>query len=91
VSTVGGPGDRQADAALCAKAKREPTLTQRVVSAISKGRGMAQVAEEIDEDQDLDDDTIEKVRQRLSDEIKERQQLNRALESVLDKRRANQT
>lgn len=70
--------------------KAAPTLSQRVVDAISKGRDLATVAAEINgSDLDLGDDTIKTLRQRLSGEIKERQQLNAALKGVLDTRKAN--
>jgi hypothetical protein len=73
------------------KPKLVPTLTQRVCDAISKGKGrdMVGVANEIRldrEDLDLTDDTIKALRQRLSDEINQRQKLNAALKDVLDKR-----
>jgi ParB family chromosome partitioning protein len=69
--------------------KAAPTISQQVVDAISKGKGLADAAAEIHDDLDLSDDTIKTLRQRLSGEIKERQQLNAALKGVLDKRKAN--
>jgi len=72
-------------------AKPEPTLSQRLVEAISKGQKLAEVAIEIqDADLDLNSDTITTLRKRLAREIKERTDLNRALKGVLDKRKSNQ-
>jgi ParB family transcriptional regulator, chromosome partitioning protein len=65
-----------------------PTISQRLVDAISKGQKLADIAAEIqDADLDLNSDVIETLRKRLTREIKERQELNRALKGVLDKRK----
>lgn len=72
-------------------AKPEPTLSQRLVDAIGKGQKLAEMAVEVqDATLDLNSDTIATLRKRLSREIKERQELNRALKGVLDKRKSNQ-
>lgn len=71
--------------------KPEPTLSQRLVEAIGKGQKLAEIAIEVqDTDLDLNSDTINTLRKRLAREIKERQDLNRALKGVLDKRKSNQ-
>lgn len=71
--------------------KPEPTLSQRLVDAIGKGQKLAEIAIEVqDTDLDLNSDTISTLRKRLAREIKERQDLNRALKGVLDKRKSNQ-
>jgi len=67
--------------------KPEPTLAQRLVDAINKGRHLAELAAEVQAlDLDLTDHTIAVLRDRLAREIAERQDLSRALQAVSDRR-----
>jgi hypothetical protein len=68
--------------------KPKLTLTERVCAAISKGRGMAKVADEIHGDLDLPDEVIIALGEGLSFQIEERLKLDAALKGVLDKRAA---
>jgi ParB family transcriptional regulator, chromosome partitioning protein len=69
------------------------TLTQRVVDAINRGKeteleAAAEEAQGID--LDLNDETVGVLIKRLTREVKARQNLNRTLKGMLDKRKSNQ-
>jgi ParB family chromosome partitioning protein len=75
-------------------AKPERTITQRVVDAINRGKETeldAVAVEAQGMDLDLNDETVGVLRTRLTREVKARQNLNRTLKGMLDKRKSNQT
>ena len=69
------------------KPKPDSTLATRLIDGVNKGRGLLDLAKEVQEKElDLDEETIRALKARLDSEATARRKLSKALKAVLDRR-----